>query len=52
METNYKLFASWEMCLLLDEFLWASPTANQNLFAVDNAGNSFSLFVFKILRLF
>ncbi len=30
-ESNYKLFASWESGLLLDEMLWANVKANQNL---------------------
>lgn len=31
MDQSFKLFASWNSCLLLDEYLWCSAQTNQNL---------------------
>ncbi len=31
MQNNFKLFASWNSCLLLDEYLWCSAKTNANL---------------------
>ncbi|MDP3742122.1 MAG: PEP-utilizing enzyme [Candidatus Micrarchaeota archaeon] len=31
MQQNFNLFASWNSCLLLDEYLWGSAKTNQNL---------------------
>ncbi len=34
MQQTFKLFASWNSCLFLDEYLWCSAQTNQNLLKI------------------